>query len=72
MPRFITVEIVSKSAAYVSGHGARELIVECGAKSPMWMPRRHAWATSAKIASDVLALCDMRNLPVRMIEAVGE
>ncbi|KAA1423402.1 hypothetical protein FE697_007260 [Mumia zhuanghuii] len=71
------VKIVSKSAAFVSGPLARTRLVECGAKSPMWLPNRRVWATSPRVARDLIALCDAERIPVEFIdvsddaEAVG-
>ena len=66
---FLVVEIASRSAAYVSGPNARRLLIEAGAKSPMWLPRRRVWATSPKVARDLLALADARSIPVRFTDA---
>ncbi|KAA1423303.1 hypothetical protein FE697_006690 [Mumia zhuanghuii] len=64
----IRVEFASKSAAYVSGPGSRALLVECGAKSPMFLPLRRVWATSPKVARDVLAACELRRIDVELVD----
>lgn len=57
--------------AEVSGFKARELLVETGCKSPLWLPRRRAWSTSARRAGDVIALAESRGIKVIVIDGAG-
>ncbi len=45
------------AVAYVAGPGAGKLIEQAGG-TLMWSARRKAWATSVRIAVDVLAQAD--------------
>lgn len=57
--------------AEVSGWRARDLLVECGLRSPVWLPRLRAWSTSASRARDVIALAERYGYEVTVVEGGG-
>jgi hypothetical protein len=49
-------------AAHVTGPGARELLVDAGARRPYWSHLSGCWFTSAKVAINALALAQRRRI----------
>ena len=51
--------------AFIAGPktDARRRIAACGDRSPLWVPRRAAWATSPAVARRVLDQLDARRIP---------
>lgn len=69
MAKRLTVTIGTPGCwAEVSGFRARELLVECGLASPVWVSRSRVWSTSARRARDVIALADIRGYEVTVNE----
>ena len=60
MSRRIKVAFYNRHAAYISGHGTRDLIIELRGRPPVWASRQKAWVTSEKTAKDVLACAEAR------------
>jgi hypothetical protein len=49
-------------AATVKGPGARELLVDAGARRPYWSHLSDCWFTSAKVAINAMALAQRRRI----------
>jgi hypothetical protein len=49
-------------AAHVTGPGARELLVDAGARRPYWSHLSGCWFTSSKVAINAMALAQRRRL----------
>ena len=63
--RALTVVQVNDNCAYLSGYGSRELITELrGGRPPVGSSVGRAWVTTAKTASDVIAVAESRGWAV--------
>lgn len=67
--RQLTVTFYNAHAAYISGHGTRELITELKGRPPVWASRHRAWVVSEQTARDVLAMSQARGWDVHVAEA---
>jgi hypothetical protein len=58
----------TNDAGTVKGPGARELLVEIGARRPFYSHLRERWMTSAKVAINLLALAQHRGIEIEVID----
>lgn len=58
--RRIKVVIEGPHAAFVSGWGSRELLMELRGRAPMYSSTARAWATTERVAGDVIAAAERR------------
>lgn len=57
----------NRNTAYVSGNGARGVLLELRGRAPMWSPKHRAFVTTEATAKDALALAEARRWHVRAL-----
>lgn len=62
--RRLKVTIEGKHAAFVRGHGSRELLTELRGRPPVWSSLTRAWNTTEETARDLIAIAERRGYVV--------
>ncbi|RYC14566.1 hypothetical protein [Nocardioides zhouii] len=69
--RLIQAAFINRSAAYLRGHGSRDLLMECnGGRPPLFGSRLRAWYGTPEVVSEALALAESRRWPTEVVDEV--
>lgn len=66
MRRVITVVVVNRVLAVVSGHGSRDLLTTVRGRTPMWSSRPRGWVTQPSTVPDLTAVAERQGYDVRV------
>ena len=70
MKKLTVRRLRGRDTVYVSGWGARDLIVDCLGR-PQWSNQQSAWMTNVRVGSDVVAVAEEMGYEVTFVE-VGD